>query len=129
LGKKIGGPQMKLIIAYVLTVPIVVLVFGSISLVISAGTKSILNPGFHGLSEITYAFASVANNNGSAFAGLAANTPWYDMMLGLAMSIGRFGPIVLALAIAGSLAARVCTRTSARPWTQLGPPSGRSCSA
>ena len=120
---------MKLIIAYVLTVPIVMLVFGSISLVISAGTKSILNPGFHGLSEITYAFASVANNNGSAFAGLAANTPWYDMMLGLAMSIGRFGPIVLALAIAGALAARVCTRTSARPWTQLGPPSGRSCSA
>ena len=65
---------------------------------------SILNPGFHGLSEVTYAFASAANNNGSAFAGLAANTTWYNTMLGLAMLIGRFVPIILALAIAGSLA-------------------------
>jgi K+-transporting ATPase ATPase A chain len=114
LGKKIRGPQMKLIVAYVLTIPIVTLVFGSVSLVINAGTKSILNPGFHGLSEITYAFASVANNNGSAFAGLAANTPWYNTMLGLAMLIGRFVPIVLALAIAGSLAGiRVHARTRA----------------
>src|SRR6202044_761964 len=64
LGKKIRAPQMKLVLAYVL--------------VISAGTSSILTPGLHGLTEVTYAFASVANNNGSAFAGLAANTPWYD---------------------------------------------------
>jgi K+-transporting ATPase ATPase A chain len=114
LGKKIRGPQMKLVIAYVLTIPIVTLVLGSISLVIPAGKNSILNPGFHGLSEVTYAFASVANNNGSAFAGLAANTPWYDTTLGLAMLIGRFVPIVLALAIAGSLAgARVHARTRA----------------
>jgi K+-transporting ATPase ATPase A chain len=114
LGKKISGPQMKLIVAYVLTIPIVTLVFGSISLVINAGTSSILNPAFHGLSEITYAFASVANTNGSAFAGLAANTPWYNTMLGLAMLIGRFVPMVLALAIAGSLAgARVHARTRA----------------
>ena len=114
LGKKIRGPQMKLVVAYVLTIPIVTLVLGSISLVIPAGTSSILNPGFHGLSEITYAFASVANNNGSTFAGLSANTPWYDTMLGLAMLVGRFVPIVLALAIAGSLAgARVHARTRA----------------
>ena len=78
LGKKIRGPQMKLIVAYVLTIPVVTLVFGSISLVIPAGTSAILNPGFHGLSEVTYEFASVANNNGSAFAGLSANTPWYN---------------------------------------------------
>jgi potassium-transporting ATPase potassium-binding subunit len=114
LGKKIRGPQMKLVVTFVLTIPIVVLVLGSTSLVIGPGTSSILNPGFHGLTEVTYAYASVANNNGSAFAGLAANTPWYDVTLGLAMLIGRFGPIVLALAIAGSLAgARVHARTRA----------------
>jgi K+-transporting ATPase ATPase A chain len=114
LGKKIRGPQMKLVVTYVLTIPIVVLVLGSTSLVIEPGTSSILNPGFHGLTEVTYAYASVANNNGSAFAGLAANTPWYDVTLGLTMLIGRFGPIVLALAIAGSLAgARVHARTRA----------------
>jgi K+-transporting ATPase ATPase A chain len=114
LGKKIRGSQMKLIVAYVLTIPIVTLVLGSISLVIPAGKSSILNPGFHGLSEVTYAFASAANNNGSAFAGLAANTAWYNTMLGIAMLIGRFIPIVLALAIAGSLAgARVHARTRA----------------
>ena len=114
LGKKIRAPQMKLIVAYALTIPIVVLVLGSMSLVLGAGTRSILNPGMHGLTEVTYAFASVAQNNGSAFAGLSANTPWYDTTLGLVMLIGRFVPIVLALAIAGSLAgARVHARTRA----------------
>jgi potassium-transporting ATPase potassium-binding subunit len=114
LGKKIRAPQMKLVVTYVLTIPVTVLIFASISLVISVGTSSILNPGFHGLSEVTYAYASVANNNGSAFAGLAANTTWYDITLALTMLIGRFGPIVLALAVAGSLAgARVHARTRA----------------
>jgi K+-transporting ATPase ATPase A chain len=114
LGKKVRATQMKLVLAYVLTIPVTVLILGSISLVIGPGTSSILNPGMHGLSEVMYAFASVANNNGSALAGLAANTPWYDSMLGLAMLIGRFLPIVLALAIAGSLAgARVHARTRA----------------
>ncbi|HXL88225.1 MAG TPA: potassium-transporting ATPase subunit KdpA [Streptosporangiaceae bacterium] len=114
LGKKIRATQMKLILAYVLTIPVTVLILGSISLVIGPGTSSILNPGMHGLSEVTYAFASAANNNGSAFAGLAADTTWYNSMLGLAMLIGRFLPIVLALAIAGSLAgARVHARTRA----------------
>jgi len=114
LGKKIQGPQMKLIIAYVLTIPIVTLVLGSISVVLPAGKRSILNPGFHGLSEVMYAFASAANNNGSAFAGLTANTAWYNTMLGVAMLIGRFIPIILALAIAGSLAgARVHAQTRA----------------
>src|SRR3984893_5875847 len=104
LGKKIRVPQMKLVLAYVLTIPVTVLILGSTSLVIAAGTSSILNPGLHGLTEVTYAFASVANNNGSAFAGLAANTTWYDTTLGIAMLVGRFVPIILALAIAGSLA-------------------------
>ena len=114
LGKKIRAPQMKLVVAYVLTIPIVVLVFGSMSLVLGAGQRSILNPGMHGLTEVTYAYASVAQNNGSAFAGLSASTPWYDTTLGLTMLVGRFGPIVLALAIAGSLAgARAHARTRA----------------
>jgi len=114
LGKKIRAPQMKLIVAYVLTIPIVVLAFGSTSLVLGAAKRSILNPGMHGLTEVTYAYASVAQNNGSAFAGLSANTTWYDSTLGLVMLIGRFVPIVLALAIAGSLAgARTHARTRA----------------
>ena len=114
LGKKIRATQMKLVVTYVLTIPVVVLVFGGISLVISPGTSSILNPGLHGLTEVSYAYASAAQNNGSAFAGLSANTPWYDITLGFTMLIGRFGPIILALAIAGSLAgARVHARTRA----------------
>lgn len=105
---------MKLVVVYVLTIPTVVLVFGSISLVLGAGTRSILNPGMHGLSEVTYAFASAAQNNGSAFAGLSADTAWYNTTLGLVMLAGRFVPIVLALAIAGSLAgARVHVQTRA----------------
>ena len=114
LGKKIRATQMKLVVTYVLAIPTTVLILGSTSLVIAAGTRSILNPGLHGLTEVTYAYASVANNNGSAFAGLAANTPGYNTTLGLTMLIGRFAPIVLALAIAGSLAgARVHARTRA----------------
>ena len=114
LGKKNRALQMKLVVTYVLTIPVVVLTFGSLSAVLHAGTSSILNPGMHGLTEITYAYASVAQNNGSAFAGLAANTTWYDITLGITMFVGRFAPIVLALAIAGSLAgARVHARTRA----------------
>ncbi len=113
LGKKIRGTQMKLVILYVVAIPTVVLGFGSVSLVLNS-VHAILNPGFHGLTEITYAFASAANNNGSAFVGLSANTSWYDTTLGLVMLIGRFVPIVLALAVAGSLAgARVHARTRA----------------
>jgi len=114
LGKKIRATQMKLIVAYVLAIPVVVLAFASTSLLLGSGTNPILNPGMHGLTEVAYAYASVAQNNGSAFAGLAANTPWYDVTLGITMLIGRFAPIVLALAIAGSLAgARAHARTRA----------------
>src|SRR5664280_1526868 len=114
LGKKVGVAQMKLITIYVLSIPMVILLMGSISLVFAFGTRSILNSGPHGLTEVIYAFASVAQNNGSAFAGLSANTPWYDSALGATMLIGRFVPIVLVMAIAGSMAGkRVHAHTTA----------------
>jgi potassium-transporting ATPase potassium-binding subunit len=113
-GKKIRGPQMKLVVAYTLAIPVAVLVLGSTALVLSQGYTSILNPGMHGLSEVMYGYLSSANNNGSAFAGLSADTTWYNLTLGLIMLWGRFAPIVLSLAIAGSLAgARVHARTRA----------------
>jgi len=129
LGKKIRGPQMKLVVAYVLSTPIIILVFGSMSLVIGPGTSSILNSGMHGLSEVMYAFASVTLNNGSAFGGLSANTPWYDTTLGLAMLAGRF---VLSSSGSPSPApspGRVSTPAHGRRWTPLGRRSWCSCSA
>lgn len=114
LGKKIGATQMKLSILYVLALPLVVLGFAGASLVLGGASRGAANPGLHGFTEITYAFASAAANNGSAFGGLSANTSWYDTTLGITMFVGRFAPIVLALAAAGSLAgARVHVRTRA----------------
>ncbi|MBC7598614.1 MAG: potassium-transporting ATPase subunit KdpA, partial [Polaromonas sp.] len=78
----------------------------AIAVLSSAGVAGVANPGAHGFSEILYAFTSAANNNGSAFAGLSANTPFYNTMLALAMWLGRFGVIIPVLAIAGSLAAK-----------------------
>ncbi|MCZ7401166.1 MAG: potassium-transporting ATPase subunit KdpA [Candidatus Methanoperedens sp.] len=104
LGKKIEVFEMWTSVLIVLTSGILVLLFVSVALVISAGVSSILNPGPHGLSEILYAFASVANNNGSAFAGLNANTLFYNLLTAIAMLIGRFVPAIAALAMAGSLA-------------------------
>jgi len=106
LGKKIEAHEMKLTSIAILVTPIVVLVGTAIAVLASAGTAGIANPGAHGFSEILYAFTSAANNNGSAFAGLSANTPFYNWMLGLAMWFGRFGVIVPVLAIAGALAAK-----------------------
>ncbi|QLD11801.1 potassium-transporting ATPase subunit KdpA [Microbacterium oleivorans] len=111
LGKKIGPREIKLASLYILVTPTLVLAGTALSFAIPAvradveGT-SIWNPGVHGLSEVLYAFASAANNNGSAFAGLTANTPWLNTALGVAMLLGRFIPIVLVLALAGSLAAQ-----------------------
>jgi K+-transporting ATPase ATPase A chain len=111
LGKKIGPREIKLASLYILVTPILVLVGTALSFAIPAvredveGT-SILNGGLHGLSEVVYAFTSAANNNGSAFAGLTASTPWFNTALGVAMLLGRFLPIVLVLALAGSLAAQ-----------------------
>jgi K+-transporting ATPase ATPase A chain len=104
LGKKIEVFEMWTSVLIVLTSGILVLVFVSIALVTYAGVSSILNPGPHGLSEVLYAFASVANNNGSAFAGLNANTLFYNLVTAIAMLIGRFVPAIAALAMAGSLA-------------------------
>jgi potassium-transporting ATPase potassium-binding subunit len=103
LGKKIQAAEMKLVVLYLLMVPFVILLFTAISVVMHSSLASIYNPGPHGLTEVTYAFTSASNNNGSAFAGLSGNTDWYNTTLGLAMLIGRFGLMVPALAIAGSL--------------------------
>jgi K+-transporting ATPase ATPase A chain len=106
LGKKIGGQQMKLAALYVLTTPIVALAGAAIALATVAGRAGIFNtdPAPHGLSEVLYGFVSAANNNGSAFAGLGANTDFYNISLGVAMFLGRLLPIVFVLALAGSLA-------------------------
>lgn len=104
LGRKIGAREMKLASLYILTMPALVLIGTGASIALPTGRSSILNPGAHGLSEVLYAFTSGANNNGSAFAGLTAGTPWYNTTIGLAMLFGRFIPIVLVLALAGSLA-------------------------
>jgi K+-transporting ATPase ATPase A chain len=86
--------------------PFIVLTGTAIAVMVESGKAGVANPGAHGFSEILYAFSSAANNNGSAFAGLSANTPFYNLALGLAMWLGRFWPIVAVLAIAGSLAAK-----------------------
>ncbi len=106
LGKKVGAREMKLVSLYILAVPAIVLIGTGLALALDTGRSSILNPGPHGLSEVLYAFASASNNNGSAFAGLSAGTPFYNTALGLAMLFGRFVPIVLALALAGSFASQ-----------------------
>jgi K+-transporting ATPase ATPase A chain len=111
LGKRIGPREIKLASLYILVTPTIVLTFTALSFAIPAvradveGT-SIWNPGLHGFSEVLYAFTSAANNNGSAFAGLTANTPWFNTTLGVAMLLGRLVPIVLVLALAGSFAAQ-----------------------
>ncbi|KQR65878.1 potassium-transporting ATPase subunit KdpA [Frigoribacterium sp. Leaf172] len=111
LGKRIGPREIKLASLYILVTPTIVLAFTALSFAIPAvradveGT-SIWNPGLHGFSEVLYAFTSAANNNGSAFAGLTASTPWFTTTLGVAMLLGRFVPIVLVLALAGSFAAQ-----------------------
>jgi K+-transporting ATPase ATPase A chain len=104
LGKKIQAAEIKLVALYLLIVPTLILVFASTSVLLDDAKASILSPGAHGLSEVVYAFTSAANNNGSAFGGLTGNTDWYNTTLGLAMLAGRFLPIVLVLALAGSLA-------------------------
>jgi len=104
LGKKIEAYDVKMAMLVVLIFPLVILGFAAISAVSSYGTSSISNPGPHGLSQVLYAFVSGAGNNGSAFGGLAANTPWYDTTIGLTMLAGRFLMIIPMLAIAGNLA-------------------------
>ncbi|MFI0715127.1 potassium-transporting ATPase subunit KdpA [Streptomyces inhibens] len=109
LGKKIGTREIKLAACYILITPTLVLGFTAASMVLPDALGSMLNTkalgaGSHGFSEVLYAFTSGANNNGSAFGGLNANTPWYNTTIGLAMLLGRFLPMVFVLALAGSLA-------------------------
>jgi K+-transporting ATPase ATPase A chain len=111
LGKKLGPREIKLASLSILVTPTLVLAGTALSFAIPAlradvEATSIGNPGVHGFSEVLYAFTSAANNNGSAFAGLTADTPWFTTALGVAMLLGRFVPIVLVLALAGSLAAQ-----------------------
>jgi K+-transporting ATPase ATPase A chain len=103
LGKKIEQREVKLATLYILIFPFVILIFAAWSVVASYGLSSLNNNGPHGLSETLYAYTSGAGNNGSAFAGISANTPWYNTSLGLTMLMGRFLMIVPALALAGSL--------------------------
>jgi potassium-transporting ATPase potassium-binding subunit len=104
LGKKIRPQEMKYAALYFLTLPVVILTAAGLSIGLKIGTNSISNPGPHGLTEIMYAFASMANNNGSAFAGLTTNTNWYNIVGGIVMLLGRFAPEIFALGLAGSLA-------------------------
>jgi K+-transporting ATPase ATPase A chain len=106
LGKKIQSYEMKMTSIAILVTPTLVLAGTAIAVLCDAGKAGIANPGAHGFSEILYAFSSAANNNGSAFAGLSANTPFYNTMLAIAMWFGRFAMIVPILAIAGSLAGK-----------------------
>ena len=106
LGKKIEVHEMKLTSIAILVTPILVLAGPAIAVIADAGKAGIGNPGAHGFSEILYALSSAANNNGSAFASLSANTPFYNTLLGVVMWMGRFGVIVPVLAIAGALAAK-----------------------
>jgi potassium-transporting ATPase potassium-binding subunit len=121
LGKKIEAYEMKMSSIAILVTPLLVLVGTAIAVMTEAGRAGIANPGAHGFSEILYALTSAANNNGSAFAGLSANTPFYNVLLAVAMWFGRFGVIVPVLAMAGSLAAKKRIPTGAGTMPTHGP--------
>jgi K+-transporting ATPase ATPase A chain len=104
LGKKLRGREMKFASLYILTTPALVLAGAGLAMAFPGERAAMLNSGPHGFSEVLYAFTSAANNNGSAFAGLSANTVWYNTTLGVVMLVGRFLPMVFVLALAGSLA-------------------------
>ncbi len=104
IGKKIRPTEMKYAALYFLTLPVVVLTAAGLSIGTHTGQKAIFNPGPHGLTEVMYAFASMANNNGSAFAGLGSAATWYQVLGGIVMLLGRFAPEIFALGLAGSLA-------------------------
>jgi K+-transporting ATPase ATPase A chain len=106
LGKKIESFEMKMSSIAILVMPFIVLTGTAIAVSVDAGRAAVGNPGAHGFSEILYAFSSAGNNNGSAFGGISANTPFYNVALALTMWLGRFWPIVAVLAVAGSMAAK-----------------------
>ena len=121
LGKKIEAFEMKMVSITILVTPLLVLAGTALAVMVPDGIAGIANPGAHGFSEILYAFTSAANNNGSAFAGLSANTPFYNGLLGIAMWFGRFGVIVPVLALAGGLAAKKRITASAGTMPTHGP--------
>ena len=121
LGKKIQAYEMKMTSLAILVTPTLVLVGTAIAVMLDVGKAGVGNPGAHGFSEILYAFSSAANNNGSAFAGLSANTPFYNVMLAIAMWFGRFAMIVPVLAIAGSLASKQRLRANSGTMPTHGP--------
>ncbi|MBK5964983.1 potassium-transporting ATPase subunit KdpA [Thiocystis minor] len=121
LGKKIEAHDIKMVSLAILVTPLLVLLGTAIAVLVPAGVAGIANPGAHGFSEILYAFTSAANNNGSAFAGLSANTPFYNTLLGIVMWLGRFGVIVPVLALAGHLAAKKRLAASAGTLPTHGP--------
>ncbi|MEW1654155.1 potassium-transporting ATPase subunit KdpA [Streptomyces sp. NPDC093707] len=104
LGKKLRGQEMRFASLYILTTPALVLVGAGLAMAFPGERAAMLNPGAHGFTEVLYALTSSANNNGSAFAGLSADTVWYNTALGIVMLLGRFLPMVFVLALAGSLA-------------------------
>jgi K+-transporting ATPase ATPase A chain len=104
LGKKIEAREMKFAVLALLILPLAILAFTAISAMLPSALSSLANSGPHGLSEILYAYSSAAGNNGSAFAGLNANTTWYNTTLAITMLLGRFGYVVPVMAIAGSIA-------------------------
>ncbi|MFF3085183.1 potassium-transporting ATPase subunit KdpA [Streptomyces nojiriensis] len=104
LGKKIGTREIKVAACYILITPALVLCFTAAAMALPTPGNSMANPGAHGFSEVLYAYTSGANNNGSAFAGLNADTQWFNSTIGIAMLLGRFLPMVFVLALAGSLA-------------------------
>jgi K+-transporting ATPase ATPase A chain len=121
LGKKIEAKEMKMAVLAILCLPLAMLVFTAIASVLPSVVASVGTAGPHGFSEILYAYTSAAANNGSAFGGLTANTPWYNITLGLGMLMGRFLVIIPALAIAGSLVAKKTVPASSGTFPTDGP--------
>ena len=112
LGKKLGGREVKFASLYLLTTPALVLIGAGLAMALPSERGAMLNTGPHGFAEVLYAFTSAANNNGSAFAGISVNTPWYNYALGIIMLLGRFVPMIFVLGLAGSLAGQQPTPAS-----------------
>jgi potassium-transporting ATPase potassium-binding subunit len=121
LGKKIESFEMKMSSIAILVMPFIVLLGTAVAVSVADGKAGVANPGAHGFAEILYAFTSAGNNNGSAFAGLSANTPFYNAALGVVMWLGRFWPIAAVLAVAGSLAAKKRVPVTAGTMLTYGP--------
>jgi len=121
LGKKLEAREVRLLVATLLVMPVGVLVLGALAATLPGPAEAITNPGAHGLSQVLYAYTSGTGNNGSAFAGFGANTPYHNLMIGLAMLLGRFGYILPILAIAGSLAAKKRSPVGSNSFPTHGP--------